>query len=84
MIGVELVKDRSTKEPADTYLSALMQETQKRGVVTVGCGLYHNVLRHLVPLVITDEQLEEGLDVIAESAVAAHGHAAVVAPGEGE
>jgi 4-aminobutyrate aminotransferase/(S)-3-amino-2-methylpropionate transaminase len=84
MIGVELVKDRETKEPADTYLSALMQETQKRGVVTVGCGLYHNVLRHLVPLVITDEQLEEGLDVIAESAVAAHGHAASVEAGEGE
>lgn len=84
MIGVELVQDRETKEPASTYLSALMQETQKRGVVTVGCGLFHNVLRHLVPLVISDEQLEEGLDVIAESAVAARGRAATVEAGEGE
>jgi 4-aminobutyrate aminotransferase-like enzyme len=41
-------------------------------------------LRHLVPLVITDEQLEEGLDVIAESAVAAHGRAAGAESREGE
>lgn len=71
MVGVEMVRDRETKEPGGTYLSALMRETQRRGVVTVSCGIYHNVLRHLVPLVITDEQLEEALDVLAESAVAA-------------
>jgi len=40
-------------------------------VVTVSCGAYHNVLRHLVPLVITDEELEEGLEVLAEAAAAA-------------
>ena len=33
--------------------------------------MYHNVLRHLIPLVISDDELEEGLDVLAESAVAA-------------
>jgi 4-aminobutyrate aminotransferase / (S)-3-amino-2-methylpropionate transaminase / 5-aminovalerate transaminase len=73
MIGVEFVKDRETKEPNPPFLSALMRGTQERGVVTVSCGIYHNVLRHLVPLVITDEQLEEGLDVLAESALAARG-----------
>ncbi|MGQ0669932.1 MAG: 4-aminobutyrate--2-oxoglutarate transaminase [Actinomycetota bacterium] len=73
MIGVEMVKDRGTREPAGDYLSAFMQETQRRGVVTVSCGIYHNVLRHLVPLVITDDQLDEALDVLAESAVAARG-----------
>jgi 4-aminobutyrate aminotransferase / (S)-3-amino-2-methylpropionate transaminase / 5-aminovalerate transaminase len=75
MIGVEFVKDRETKEPNPPFLTALMRETQERGVVTVSCGIYHNVLRHLVPLVITDEQLEEGLDVLAESALAARGAA---------
>jgi 4-aminobutyrate aminotransferase / (S)-3-amino-2-methylpropionate transaminase / 5-aminovalerate transaminase len=73
MIGVEFVKDRETKEPNPPFLSALMRGTQERGVVTVSCGIYHNVLRHLVPLVINDEQLEEGLDVLAESALAARG-----------
>ena len=73
MIGVEFVKDRETKEPNPPFLSALMKGTQERGVVTVSCGIYHNVLRHLVPLVISDEQLDEGLDVLAESALAARG-----------
>ena len=71
MIGVEMVKDRASKEPDGAYVSRLMAETQRRGLITVNCGIYHNVLRHLVPLVITDEQLEESLDVLAESAVAA-------------
>jgi 4-aminobutyrate aminotransferase/(S)-3-amino-2-methylpropionate transaminase len=62
-----------------------MRGTQERGVVTVSCGIYHNVLRHLVPLVITDEQLEEGLDVLAESALSARGAAGEAAKAfEGE
>ncbi|MEX0754401.1 MAG: aspartate aminotransferase family protein [Actinomycetota bacterium] len=73
MVGVEFVSDRGSKEPNGDYLSALMSETRRRGVVTVSCGIYHNVLRHLVPLVITDEQLDEALDVIASSAIAARG-----------
>jgi 4-aminobutyrate aminotransferase / (S)-3-amino-2-methylpropionate transaminase / 5-aminovalerate transaminase len=71
MIGVEFVKDRESKEPNGEYLAALIGESIKRGVVPVSCGPYHNVLRHLVPLVITDEQLDEGLDVLGESARAA-------------
>jgi 4-aminobutyrate aminotransferase / (S)-3-amino-2-methylpropionate transaminase / 5-aminovalerate transaminase len=71
MVGVEMVSDQETKEPDGAFVGRLMAETQKRGVVTVSCGIYHNVLRHLVPLVITDEQLDEALDVLAESAVAA-------------
>jgi 4-aminobutyrate aminotransferase/(S)-3-amino-2-methylpropionate transaminase len=73
MIGVEFVTDRETKEPAGDYVGRFMGEAMSRGVVTVSCGPDHNVLRHLVPLVITDEQLQEGLDVLAEAAVAARG-----------
>ena len=71
MIGVELVSDREAKTPDGAFVGRLMSETQKRGVVTVSCGIYHNVLRHLVPLTITDEQLDEGLDVLEASARAA-------------
>jgi 4-aminobutyrate aminotransferase/(S)-3-amino-2-methylpropionate transaminase len=71
MIGVEFVTDRDTREPDGDFVGRLMGETVKRGVLTVPCGPYHNVLRHLLPLVITDPELEEGLDVLAESAVAA-------------
>jgi len=84
MVGVEFVKDRETREPNGPYLSALMREAMSRGVVTVSCGADHNVLRHLVPLVITDDQLEEGLDVLADAAVAARSSAAPVEAGAGE
>ena len=71
MIGVEMVSDRETKEPDGAFVGRLMAETQRRGLITVSCGVYHNVLRHLPPLVITDEQLDEALDVLADSAMAA-------------
>jgi 4-aminobutyrate aminotransferase/(S)-3-amino-2-methylpropionate transaminase len=71
MIGVEFVRDRATREPDGDLLARLMRESQRRGLITVGCGLYHNVLRHMAPLVITDEQLDEALDVLADATVAA-------------
>lgn len=71
MVGVEMVKDRTTREPDPEFVSRLIGNASQRGVVAVSCGIYKNVLRHLIPLVITDEELEEGLDVLAESAAAA-------------
>ena len=71
MVGVEFVTDRETKEPAEEFTGKLVRSAMERGVVTVTCGPYHNVLRHLLPLVITDEQLEEGIGVLADSARAA-------------
>ena len=71
MIGVEMVKDRETREPDAAYIGRLLDETQKRGLITVSCGMYHNVIRHMAPLVITDDQLGEALEVLGDSAVAA-------------
>jgi 4-aminobutyrate aminotransferase / (S)-3-amino-2-methylpropionate transaminase / 5-aminovalerate transaminase len=71
MVGVEFVKDRETKEPDGDLVGALMGEAVKNGVVSVSCGPYHNVLRHLMPLVISDEELDEGLDVLAAAALKA-------------
>jgi 4-aminobutyrate aminotransferase/(S)-3-amino-2-methylpropionate transaminase len=71
MVGVEFVKDRETKEPDEGTLGALVAQAMQRGVIAVTCGPYHNVLRHLVPLVITDEELDEGLDVLAGAAAKA-------------
>jgi 4-aminobutyrate aminotransferase/(S)-3-amino-2-methylpropionate transaminase len=73
MIGVEFVRDRGTREPNEAYLGALVSATMRRGLITVTCGIYHNVLRHLIPLVITDGQLEEAMDVLSDAAVEARG-----------
>ncbi|MED1611051.1 4-aminobutyrate--2-oxoglutarate transaminase [Bacillus paranthracis] len=64
MTAIELVKDKETKEPATEEVKAIMKETHRKGVITISAGIYSNVLRFLPPLVITDEQLEEGLTIL--------------------
>lgn len=66
MCAVELVKDSQTKEPNKELTVRLVQECNSRGVIVLSAGLYGNVLRFLSPLVITDDQLGEALDVIEE------------------
>ena len=67
--GIELVKNRETKEPASEETSKIVKECLRNGLLIAGAGIHHNVIRMLLPLVITDEQLDEGLDVL-ENAVA--------------
>ena len=64
MIAVELVKDRNTKEPATQETAQIVQECLKNGVFVPTAGINKNILRMLVSLEITDEQLDEALDVL--------------------
>ena len=67
MIGMELVKDRTTNEPASEEAGELVTRCYEKGLIMLRCGVYHNVIRILVPLVITDEQMERGFTVLEES-----------------
>lgn len=69
MVGIEFVKDKETKEPAPELTSAVIQACAKQGLLVEGAGTYNNVIRFLAPLVMTDEQLEAGLNIF-EKAVA--------------
>ena len=64
MMGMELVRDRKTKEPADTETARLLATARDQGLILLRCGVHHNVIRTLMPLTIPDEQLEEGLDIL--------------------
>ncbi|MCX6096113.1 MAG: 4-aminobutyrate--2-oxoglutarate transaminase [Candidatus Bipolaricaulota bacterium] len=64
MLGMELVKDRLTKAPAKAECAAIVQECLQNGLIVPSAGIYGNVIRLLVALVITDDQLGEGLDVL--------------------
>jgi len=64
MRAMELVKDRTTKEPDKPAAAALVKHNYENGVITLSCGTHGNVLRFLIPLIATKEQLNEGLDVI--------------------
>lgn len=63
MIGIEFVKDPETKEPDAALTADIIQTCAKNGLLVEGAGTYNNVIRFLAPLVITDEQLEAGLDI---------------------
>ena len=63
MIAVELVKP-GTLEPDADLTKALCAGAHAQGVIVLSCGTYGNVLRFLPPLAISDELLEEGLDVL--------------------
>jgi len=66
MVAIEFVKDRQTKEPAKEFNVGLVKRCVENGLILIYAGTHSNVLRYLVPLVITDEQLDEGLGVIEE------------------
>ncbi len=61
MSAIELVKDRETKEADKELTQRIVKEANKRGLLLLSAGVFGNVLRILMPIVITDEQLEEGL-----------------------
>ena len=70
MQALELVRSRNTREPADTETKEVSQYCYEHGLITITAGSYSNVIRLLMPLVITDDQMEEAMDVL-ESALAA-------------
>ena len=67
MVGMELVVDRKTKEPATAFTKQLVTRCREKGLLMISAGTHSNIIRPLMPLVITDEQLEKGLSIIEES-----------------
>jgi 4-aminobutyrate aminotransferase/(S)-3-amino-2-methylpropionate transaminase len=69
MQALELVRSRTTREPADTETKEISQYCYEHGLITITAGTYGNVIRLLMPIVITDAQIDEALDVL-EAALA--------------
>jgi 4-aminobutyrate aminotransferase/(S)-3-amino-2-methylpropionate transaminase len=67
MRGIELVLDRTTKAPAREQASIVVSDCLRRGLIVLSAGTYGNVIRLLVPLVITDDQFAEGIGILEES-----------------
>ena len=64
MLALELVKDRQTKEPAAEEAKELAGICYEKGLVILSCGSFGNVMRTLMPFVITDEELDRGLSIL--------------------
>jgi 4-aminobutyrate aminotransferase/(S)-3-amino-2-methylpropionate transaminase len=70
MRALELVKSAETREPAKEETEQVLKFCRDKGLIVLSAGSYGNVIRLLVPLVVTDEQFDEGLNIL-EAALAA-------------
>jgi len=66
MSGMELVKNRQSKEPAGDEAGQLVKGCYEKGLIILSCGPHHNVIRILAPLVITVEQVDQGFAILQE------------------
>jgi 4-aminobutyrate aminotransferase/(S)-3-amino-2-methylpropionate transaminase len=71
MLALELVGDRSTKEPAPALTQAVIRACHQRGLIILKCGLYENVIRLHIPFVASDAEVEQGLSIL-EAALKTH------------
>lgn len=67
MQGVELVKDRQTKEPAPQAVAAVMEGAKERGLIVGRGGLYGNVLRISPPLTVSKADADQAADVLDQA-----------------
>jgi 4-aminobutyrate aminotransferase/(S)-3-amino-2-methylpropionate transaminase len=63
MLAIELVHDRATKDPAPDLAGAVVEAAAERGLLLLKSGIYSNCIRVLVPLVISDAEVDEALGV---------------------
>jgi 4-aminobutyrate aminotransferase/(S)-3-amino-2-methylpropionate transaminase len=78
MRAIEFVRSAETREPAKRETEQVIRHCYQHGLIVLSAGTYGNVVRLLVPLVVTDEQYDEGLDIL-EAAIAAVAESSVEA-----
>jgi 4-aminobutyrate aminotransferase/(S)-3-amino-2-methylpropionate transaminase len=71
MVGIELIENGDLHQPATELTAEVLKACVARGLLILGAGIYGNVIRFLAPLVITDEQLDQGLDILTDEIVKA-------------
>jgi 4-aminobutyrate aminotransferase/(S)-3-amino-2-methylpropionate transaminase len=64
MQAIELVRDRATRAPAKEEAQQVLAYCHQHGLLIISAGVYGNVVRLLAPLVVTEEQIDEGLSIL--------------------
>ncbi len=64
---MEFVKNQESKDPFMDLAMDVIKKSVSNGLILIRAGLYTNCIRFLPPIVITDEQLHEELDVIEQA-----------------
>ncbi|MNP54859.1 5-aminovalerate aminotransferase DavT [compost metagenome] len=66
MVAVELFEDGDIQKPASALASQVVAKARDKNLILLSCGTNANVLRILVPLTASNEQLQRGLGIINE------------------
>jgi 4-aminobutyrate aminotransferase/(S)-3-amino-2-methylpropionate transaminase len=64
MIGIEFVKNNDSRQPNPDVCNAIVKGCSEHGLIVLSAGTFKNVIRILSPLVITNAQLNKGLDIL--------------------
>ena len=64
MCALELVRPGEARQPAKEETEKVLRHCHERGLILLSAGSYGNVVRILVPLIVTDEQFDEGMGVL--------------------
>ena len=67
MIGVEMVRDRATKEPDGDLATALVARCAELGLLVLSCGLAHQVVRWIAPIDATAAEVSEAVEIFGEA-----------------
>ena len=67
MLSVEFVKDRTTKEPDSETAAEIINYCKYNGLILKNAGSHNQIIRILMPLVVTNEQIDAGMDIIEEA-----------------
>lgn len=66
MIGIEFIKDNDPGKPHTELCDKIVKGCAQEGLILISAGTFKNVLRILCPLVITEDQLNKGLDILED------------------
>ncbi|GHO81486.1 4-aminobutyrate transaminase [Ktedonobacter sp. SOSP1-85] len=64
MLALEFVRDRESKEPAPELVDQIVKQAREQGLLLLKAGLYGNVVRILVPLVIEEPLISRSLEIL--------------------
>ena len=66
MIAMELIQNGDSEQPNAELTKALVAKGQEKGLILLSCGFRSNVIRFLPALTISDELVNEGLDIVGQ------------------
>lgn len=70
MRAIEFVTDSETKKPDADRAQQVMERARERGLLVIKCGVHRNIVRFLAPITLSDADLDEAMDSLAEALAA--------------